>query len=256
MSVKEGQNTNGPPLLEGPNYSYMKIRMKTLLKTLDEKAWKAVLVGWTPPTLTNDDGQVVPKPDERWTKTTVENSIAMNTIFSAVDENVFKLIANSKIAKDAWEILRIVHKGTYKVRNSRMQMLTTKFEDLKMKEEETIAEFNTRVLDLSNEAASVGKPIKEERLAGKVLRSLPQRFAMKVTAIEEMQDITKVKLDELMGSLRTYEMNFPDDFQRRTVKCFALKADVTEEWNIIEDVSEQLAIIAKNLERIMKRLNR
>ncbi|CAM8895139.1 unnamed protein product [Rhodiola kirilowii] len=98
--------------------------MKALLKTLDERAWKAVLVGWTPPTMTNVEGQVVPKPEERWTKTddktAVKNSIAMNAIFSAVDENVFKLIANCEITKDAWEISRIAHEGTDKVRNLRM----------------------------------------------------------------------------------------------------------------------------------------
>ncbi|CAM8902415.1 unnamed protein product [Rhodiola kirilowii] len=93
-----------------------------------------------------------------------------------------------------------------------------------MKEEETIAEFNARILDLANEAAALGRPIKEDRMVSKILRSLPQRFAMMVTVIEEMQDITK--------------------------------ADVTEEWSSVEDVSKQLALIAKNLERIVKRLNR
>ncbi|CAM8951473.1 unnamed protein product [Rhodiola kirilowii] len=179
MSTKEWQNINEPPMLERPNYSYWKIRMKALLKTLDERAWKAVLVGWT-----SGEGQVVPKPEERWTKaddkTVVGNSIAMNAIFLAVDENVFKLIANCEVAKEAWDILRTAYEGTDKVRNSRMQMVTTKFEDLKMKEEETIVEFNARVLDLSNEAAALGKPIEEERMASKVLRSLPPRFAMKV----------------------------------------------------------------------------
>ncbi|CAM8959071.1 unnamed protein product [Rhodiola kirilowii] len=90
--MKEGQNTSGPPLLEGSDYSYRKIRMKALLKTIDERAWKAVLVGWTPPTMTNTENKGVPnlksvglRPED---KTAVGNSIAMNAIFSAVDENV------------------------------------------------------------------------------------------------------------------------------------------------------------------------
>ncbi|CAM8914245.1 unnamed protein product [Rhodiola kirilowii] len=67
-----------------------------------------------------------------------------------------------------------------------------------MKEEETIDEYNTRVIDLSNEAAVLGKPIEEERMESKVLGSLPPRFAMKVIAIEEMHDITKLK-QEIFG---------------------------------------------------------
>ncbi|CAM8923491.1 unnamed protein product [Rhodiola kirilowii] len=169
--------------------------MKAFLKSLDEKAWRAELVGWTQPMMANAEGVMVLKPEAIWTdadeKTAVGNSKAKNAIFSGVDENVFKLIANCEIGKEAWDILRTAHEGTYKVRNSRMQMLTAKFKDLKMKKEETITEFNTRVLDLSNEAAALGKPIEEERMASKVLRSLPQRFTMKVTAIEEMHEQTK-----------------------------------------------------------------
>ncbi|CAM8978145.1 unnamed protein product [Rhodiola kirilowii] len=75
-----------------------------------------------------------------------------------------------------------------------------------MKEEETVPEYNERVLDLSNGAAALGKPINEERMASKILRSLPPRFAMKVTAIEEVHDLATLKLEDLMGSLRTYEL--------------------------------------------------
>ena len=42
----------------------------------------------------------------------------------------------------------------------------------------------------------------------KVLLSLPQRFSMKFTAIEEASDVTIMKLDQLFGSLlRTFEFN-------------------------------------------------
>ncbi|CAM8997138.1 unnamed protein product [Rhodiola kirilowii] len=47
MSLKEGQSTTRPPLLEGPNYGYWKSKMKAFLKSLDEKAWRVILIGWT-----------------------------------------------------------------------------------------------------------------------------------------------------------------------------------------------------------------
>ncbi|CAM8934137.1 unnamed protein product [Rhodiola kirilowii] len=233
MSLKEGQSTNRPPLHEGPNYGYWKSKMKVFLKSLDEKAWRDVLVGWTQPMMANPEGVVVPKPEALWTdvdeKAATGNSKAMNAIFSRVDENVFKLIANWEVAKEAWDTIRTAYEGTNKVRNSRMQMVTTKFKDLRMKEEETITEFNARVLDLSNEAAALGKSIEEEKMTSKVLRSLPQRFAMKVTAIEEMHDITELKLEDLMGSLRTHEMNQLQDAQPRGGNGIALKAEVFED---------------------------
>ena len=40
----------------------------------------------------------------------------------------------------------------------------------------------------------------------KVLKSLPERFHAKITAIEESKDIDKIPLTELVGNLQTYEL--------------------------------------------------
>ncbi|CAM8877520.1 unnamed protein product [Rhodiola kirilowii] len=258
MTLKEGQSITRPPLLEGSNYATWKPVMRSFLKSLDEKAWRAVIRGWTEPMMNNLTGEPVLKPEALWTededKASMGNSKAMNAIFSAVNENVMKLIINCEVAKEAWDILQTAFEGTDKVRNSRMQAVTTKFEEMKMKEDENISEYNTRVLELSNEASALGKPIDEERLASKILRSLPPRFAMKVTAIEEMHDITKLKLDELMGSLRTYEIN--RDFQTSEQKGIALKADMTEDKLDAGCTTEQLAMMAQNFGRMVRKINR
>ncbi|CAM8994918.1 unnamed protein product [Rhodiola kirilowii] len=258
MTLKEGQSITRPPLLEGSNYATWKPVMRSFLKSLDERAWKAVLKGWTEPMMNNLTGEPVPKPEALWTeeedKASMGNSKAINAIFSRVDENVMKLIINCEVAKEAWDILQTAFEGTDKVRNSRMQAVTTRFEEMKMKESETITEYNTRVLELSNEASALGKPIDEERLASKVLRSLPPRFAIKVTAIEEMHDITKLKLDELMGSLRTYEINH--NFQTGDVKGIALKADMSEDKLDAGCTTEQLAMMAQNFGRMVRKINR
>ncbi|CAM8986292.1 unnamed protein product [Rhodiola kirilowii] len=122
MTLKEGQSTTRPPLLEGSNYASWKPKMKSFLKSLDEKAWKAVLIGWTQPMMDNLVGEVVPKPEALWTdadeKTSIGNSKAMNAIFSGVDENMLKLIINCEVAKEAWDILQTSYEGTDKVCNS------------------------------------------------------------------------------------------------------------------------------------------
>ena len=48
------------------------------------------------------------------------------------------MIKQCNVAKDAWETLKILHEGTIKIKSSKIQLLTTKFESLKMKEDETI----------------------------------------------------------------------------------------------------------------------
>ena len=45
------------------------------------------------------------------------------------------------IAKVAWEILETTYKGTKKVKDTKLQMLTTHFEELKMSEDESVDSF-------------------------------------------------------------------------------------------------------------------
>ena len=55
----------------------------------------------------------------------------------------------------------------------------------------------------------------------KILRSLLDRFRAKVTAIEESKDVDSLKIDELVGSLQTFEMMLVSP---RKAKGIALKA--------------------------------
>ncbi|MCI35039.1 gag-pol polyprotein, partial [Trifolium medium] len=57
-----------------------------------------------------------------------------------------------------------------------------------------------------------------EKLARKILRSLPKRFNMKVTAIEESQ--STIKVDELIGSLQTFEMAINDRSEKNKSIAF------------------------------------
>jgi len=75
-----------------------------------------------------------------------------------------------------------------------------------MLEDESIQEYHLNILDIANSFESLGDKFFDEKLVRKVLRSLPKRFDMKVTAIEEAQDISCLKVDELIGSLQNFEI--------------------------------------------------
>jgi len=51
-----------------------------------------------------------------------------------------KRISLCEIAKEAWEILEVTHEGTKAVKNFKLQMLTSKFEEIGMKDDETFDE--------------------------------------------------------------------------------------------------------------------
>lgn len=72
---------------------------------------------------------------------------------------------------------------------------------------ETIAEFNGRLRDIASPTYQLGKKYLEVRLERKTLRSLPERFSLKVAAIQKAKNVDILCLHELMTSLQTYEMN-------------------------------------------------
>ncbi|CAM8954176.1 unnamed protein product [Rhodiola kirilowii] len=260
MDLREGQNITRPPLLEGNKYGYWRVRMKAFLKSQDESVWEAVKNGWTHP-VTTEAGKVNLLAKDKWTEihknTEAANSKAMNAIFSGVDGNNFKMISTCEVAKKAWDILQMAHEGTTKVKISRMEMVKSKFEKLRMQEDETIADFNTRVLDISNESFALGEPMSEETLVRKVLRSLPKRYAMKALAVKEAHDVRTMRLDELMGSLQAHqmemEMEMDEEEQHKKVKCVGLQSEVTNVLDKEGEMSEQLYVMmARNF---MRRLN-
>ena len=149
------------------------------------------------------------------------NSKALIAIFKALDTNQFKLISTCNSAKKAWEILQKAHEGHDNVCLSRLQFFTTKFENVRMHEEETISEFKARLHDIANEAIEIGENVFEEKLVWKALRFLLKRFAYKTTTIEEAKDVRNMRLEELMGSLETFEMRIEEEKAKRKNKRIA-----------------------------------
>ena len=56
------------------------------------------------------------------------NSKALNAIFYGVSLDEFHRISHVIIAKEAWQILETIYEGTKKVKDTKLQMLTTRFE--------------------------------------------------------------------------------------------------------------------------------
>jgi len=195
--------------------------MVAFLESMDSKTWKAIIKGWEHPVVMDKDGKTTTtlKSEEEWSKDEDElslgNSRALSALFTGVGKNMFRLISTCTIAKDAREILKTTHEGTYKVRMSKLQLLTTKLENFRMEDYESIHDFNMNILEIANTSSALGEKMSDEKLVRKILRSLPKIFDMKVTAIEEAQDISNMKVDELIGSLQTFELAINDRCEKK-----------------------------------------
>ena len=258
MSTQEGSAVNKPPLFDGKNYTFWKARMKILLKSLDPKCWLLVEKGFTEPKITSiiGGGQLTTvSPMEHWSTTEKEhhhaNARALNAINSGISPEEFKSIMTCETAKEAWDILELAHEGTSQVKNSKLQMLTSQFERMKMEDHETFGEFWLRLQDCTNSMWGLGQQIDDSMIVRKILRSLPVRFDPKVTAIEESKNVGELNLKELVGSIQTFELKFaPRDGKANTskaVKSNALKTTVTEY------LEEDIALLVKRMNQMFRR---
>jgi len=259
---KEGGFVNRPPLLDETNYDYWKSQTSAYLKSIDNKTWKAILKGWEHPFVLDKDGHKteVLKPEEEWSAPEYEqalaNSRALNATLNGVDKNMFRMIKQCNVAKDAWETLKIAHEGTIKIKSSKIQVLTTKFENLKMKEDETIRDYYMNVLDIANSFDSLGEKLSNEKLIRKILRSLPKRFDMKVTTIEEAQDTTSMKVEELIESLQNFKIMI--NSRKEKYMNIALSADMQETQespNNNENLVGSVVLLGRLFNRILERAN-
>ena len=181
----------------------------------------------------------------------------MNALFSAITNEEFKKISSTETAKEAWTILQTTYKGTKAVKDSKLQRLTTSFEEIKMEEDELFNEFYAKLKDIVNSAFNLGETIPEPKIVRKVLRSLPERFYAKITAIEESKDIGKIPLTALVGNLQTYELGLSRIGKSGKGKSMALKAkssDTNESSN--DEDSKMKSYIARQFKKFMKSANR
>ena len=109
--MDRGQSMIIPPLFNGTNHAYWKVRMRAFSQSLDEKVWLAVEVGW----------KKLKRTPVSWDDTKIKaanfNSRALNALFSAMTNEEFKKISSTDNVKKAWTILQNTYEGTKAVKN-------------------------------------------------------------------------------------------------------------------------------------------
>ena len=100
----------------------------------------------------------------------------MNAIFYGVSPDEFHRISHITVANEAWEILETTYKGTKKVKDTKLQMLTTRFKELKMSEDESFDSFYSKLNEVVVAKFNLGEKMEDSKIVRKILRSLPETF--------------------------------------------------------------------------------
>ena len=100
-------------------------------------------------------------------------------------------------------------------------------------------------MTIVNELEALGNTCTEVEKVKKILRSLPKKWETKVTIIQEAKDVTKLPLEELIGSLMNNEIKL-NNHQRveENKKSIAFKA-LTKDDEKEKSENEDLDLITK-----------
>ena len=218
-----------------------KVRMRAFLCSMDETVWDAVDIGWIRP-----EGA-----KSTWDKATLAasnaNNKALNAIFCGVSPDEFHRISHISIAKEAWQILETMYEGTKKVKDTKFQILTTWFEELKMSEDESFDSFYSKLNEVVIGKFNLGEKTWDSKVMRKILHLLPESFHAKVRTIEESKDLDNIKVQELVGSLQTYELSLPTQRKSKSLDLKMVNERVKAHDLSDEDVVDKdVAYLVKN----------
>ena len=100
-----------------------------------------------------------------------------------------------------------------------------------------------------------GEIYDQPKIVRKILRSLTENFKSKVTVITKSKDVDSIPVDELIGSLQSYELDLPKTSKS---KSMALKSvDDVKVGGFDDELSAtEIAYLAKNFRNFLRNNNR
>ena len=243
--MDQSQSLNVPQFFDGNNYAFWKVWMKAFLCLIDDTIWDAVEAGWTRPEVAKSI----------WDKASLvaanANNKALNATFCSVSPDEFHRISHITIAREAWEILETTYEGTKKLKDTKLQMLTTRFDELKMSKDESFDPFYSKLNEVVVNKFNLEGKTEDYKIVRKF--NLPESFCAKVTEIEESKDLNDIKVQKLIGSLQTYELSLPNQRKSKSLALKTVNGRVDVHDSSDDDaVEKDIAYLAKNFRKFLK----
>ncbi|CAL2257906.1 unnamed protein product [Prunus armeniaca] len=121
---------------------------------------------------------------------------------------IFPRIANADLAKKAWELLYGEYHGGDHVRSVKLQNPICEFEHTRMRDNEPLSVYLTRLNELLNQMKTFGESLSNERLVQKVLISLSKVYDSICLVIKNTKSLETVELQEVITILKSQEQRF------------------------------------------------
>ncbi|KAM2961184.1 hypothetical protein FF1_030791 [Malus domestica] len=216
------------PIFNGENYEFWSIKMKTIFKSYG--LWNLVEKGFDESDLKKIDESEAKKKDKEESSgagrmTLVEvlmkDAKALGLIQGAVSDEIFPRISHEETSKGAWDILQQEYHGDKQVRSVKLQGLRREFEYTRMRDDESLSVYLTKLFDLINQMRSYGEELSRERVVQKLLISLPSAYDSICSVIEHSKDLDVIEVQEVVASLKSFELRIDRHSENKTERAFA-----------------------------------
>ncbi|MQM08629.1 hypothetical protein Taro_041490 [Colocasia esculenta] len=175
------------------------------------------------------------------------NWSAMNIMQCSLHPTEFARVSSCVTTKEVWDHMIVIYEGTLEVKETKANMLISEYGTSKMKNDETISEMYGRLTLLTNGLKSLGKTYTKYELVRKFLGSLTPIWHTKATVVEKSRNLSTTTVDQLIGSLMTYELGLKridDDVKKK--KPLALKASPSVKESSEEEKSSSSGNDSRN----------
>ena len=143
-----GKIWHQPPPFNRQNYDIWAKKMKTIM--IANNLLVFVINGFNDVTDPTQYAALTNNQKTHLKESRRKDAKALSLIEAAMIETIFPKIAIENYAKEAWDILEMNFKGTDKVHIVKLQNIRREFENLQMKENESIAAFSSRTSNVIN----------------------------------------------------------------------------------------------------------
>lgn len=124
-------------------------------------------------------------------------------------------------------------------------MLTIGFEKIMMKDDESFDYFCAKLNNIVNPSFNLGEQIPEAKIGRKVRRSLSEKLKSKATSIEESKDLDAIKIEELVVSHRTFELNIPHSRKGKFIALNTVRKSINYASDDEKLKDDDIAFIAR-----------
>ncbi|BBH07158.1 multidrug resistance-associated protein 9 [Prunus dulcis] len=139
----------------------------------------------------------------------------MKTIFKS--HGIWELVEKGIEAQIRRELMNLIQSRKKK----RNQSLRREFEYTRMREDESLSAYLTKLFDLINQMRGYGEELSRERIVQKMLISLLPVYDPICSVIEHSRDLDVIEVQEVVASLKSFAQRLERHHENKTEKAFA-----------------------------------